>query len=131
MSHVRIKLPGQEKPFEVKVQQTKPWNWGPGSRSHKGQYEVMTLLSRRRSFWLGLIKYPKGSFQPAHQDTLVDRKHYKVNFVLKRDKKNFKIKKTIFSWGRLSVFRPDLHEHEVTPVETSRLVLSLSLFLRK
>lgn len=88
--------------------------WFP--EPHIGKYLVMTWLSWSW-FWLGLIKYPPGAFQPRHKDPVpMGRRHFKINLVLQKAQGGeFKSQTPVWQWGRLMIFRPDLVLHEVTP----------------
>lgn len=75
-----------------------------------------------------LIRYPEGSAIPAHTDPVAERRHFRLNIVLKRSSRGgeFVCANLIFSTARIKLFRPDISEHSVTRVEGgSRYVLSL------
>lgn len=84
-------------------------------------------------FDLYLLKFPEGCHIPKHKDEIgFGKKHYRVNIILKGAKKGgkFKINKTILNLPFIKVFRPDLHEHEVTRVEEgTRYLLSFGLVI--
>ncbi len=75
-----------------------------------------------------LIRYPEGSFIPPHTDPVSGRKHYRLNIIIKKSTAGgeFVCSNPILSSKRIKLFRPDLCEHSVTPVQgSSRYVLSL------
>lgn len=75
-----------------------------------------------------LIRYPEGSAIPTHIDPVAERRHFRLNVVLKRSPRGgeFVCADPIFSTARIKLFRPDVSEHSVTRVEGgSRYVLSL------
>lgn len=93
-------------------------------------YDKMLLLTGYFPipFDIYLIKYPKGAFIPAHIDPVSDKKHFRLNMVLKKAKKGgeFICKDPIYNSSRIKLFRPDISEHSVTLVEEgNRYLLSI------
>lgn len=73
-------------------------------------------------------KYPPGSSQPIHKDRCDGFKIYRGAFVLRAVESGGKlIGDSVISLfgGRVNFMRPDLHEHEVTPVEGDKTRYSL------
>jgi hypothetical protein len=75
-----------------------------------------------------LLHYPDGAEILPHTDPVTDRRHYRINIVLKSSPRggDFICATPIFASKRIKVFRPDVCEHSVTRVEGgSRYVLSI------
>lgn len=112
------------------------WHWRDGRRTKIGGYKIMTLIEDigPRKWWLGLIRYRKGDFQPVHIDALHKntKGHLKVNLVVWPAKgANFITMLPHFSLGPLHIFWAQHNPHEVTPVEKgTRYVLSFSLWTK-
>jgi hypothetical protein len=66
-------------------------------------------------------------------DQVADGRHYRLNIILTaaREGGEFRCKNALFESARIKLFRPDVSEHEVTPVTSgSRLIFSLGWILR-
>jgi hypothetical protein len=95
-------------------------------------YSVIRLLwVKKRKWWrfpfdCHLIRYPVGSSNPAHQDRLKTRRHFRMNIVLwAAEGGEFTASQYIFRSRRVNVFRPDIAEHSVSKVtKGTRVVLS-------
>lgn len=90
------------------------------------------LKKKMFDFWkmdCYLIKYPDGSFIPEHIDKVDDKKHYRLNIVIKKPYSGglFICDKTIINTCRLILFRPDRYKHRLTPVVGERLVMSFGI----
>lgn len=75
-----------------------------------------------------LLRFKQGSEIPPHTDQNDKGKHLRLNVILKQAKKGgeFICDETIYESKRIKLFRPDLHQHQVTRViEGSRWVLSV------
>lgn len=103
--------------------------WQDGRQS--SGYKKMLLGGIPGLCDLYLLKYPKGSFIPRHNDPLDSRRHYRFNLLLKKAKRGgYFLCESYQRVGPLVFFRPDIHWHEVTKVEEgSRFVLSLGVSL--
>lgn len=93
-------------------------------------YEKMLLATARFPvrFDLYLLRYPTGSSVPAHVDPVDGQRHFRLNVVLREAELggSFTCVRPIFETRRLKLFRPDVSEHSVSPIQQgSRLVLSL------
>jgi len=93
-------------------------------------YEKLLLLAN--SFVLPfdcyLLRYRKGAEIPEHTDPVTDKKHYRLNVVLKhaRDGGEFVCSDPIFERSRIKIFRPDQSPHGVSRVnDGTRYVFSL------
>lgn len=83
-------------------------------------------------FDLYLLRYPVGSHIPSHQDPNPLGRHYRLNIELKKAELGgvFHCEQTLFRCSRMTLFRPDLHSHSVSPiVKGKRYVLSLGWVL--
>lgn len=89
----------------------------------------MLFQSRRLSVYL--VHYRQGHRIMPHVDGVAEGKLYKLNCVLVKPRRGgvFSCERTIFDLlGRLVLFRPDLHQHEVSRIEDgSRWLLSFAL----
>lgn len=78
-----------------------------------------------------LVRYPEGHKVVPHVDMISGGQLYKLNCVLRKPKAGgeFICEKNIFDlFGRLVLFRPDLHQHQVSKIERgSRWLLSFAL----
>lgn len=99
-------------------------------------YEKCLLLTSPWpiGFDLYLLRYRKGHGIPLHRDEVAGMRHYRVNIVLKKGIQGgaFICPNAWFSSSRLHVFRSDLCDHAVEPVEEGvRYVLSLGWVLKQ
>ena len=84
------------------------------------------------SKWLSLylVRYPEGHKIAPHLDMVSEGKLYKFNCVLVKPRSGgeFFCERNIFNlFGRLILFRPDLHQHSVSKIERgNRWLLSLA-----
>jgi hypothetical protein len=96
----------------------------------QGGYMKMLLLTSHvpLPFDVYLLKYEKDSFVPPHTDKVDHGQHYRLNVIFKKAKLggDFVCKGAIIDWERIKLFRPDLHEHSISRIESgTRLVLSI------
>ena len=70
-----------------------------------------------------LIDYPPNTHIPTHTDPVPNKKHYRLNILLRGEDK-FQ-GETIFSTSRIKFFRPDIMPHSVEEVSRRRLIFSL------
>lgn len=104
------------------------WKWRSG-RQNSG-YEKMLLLANRvvQPFDCYLLRYAPGAEIAEHTDPVDDKKHYRLNIVLKRATRGgeFKCQEVIFENSRIKLFRPDVSAHSVGLVNAgTRYVLSI------
>ena len=91
------------------------------------------ILFRSRRLNVYLVRYSAGHRIVPHVDMVAEGEGrlYKLNVVLVRPKAGgeFHCERTLFNlFGRLILFRPDLHEHRVTRIERGqRWLLSFAL----
>lgn len=81
-----------------------------------------------------LIRYPVGSSIPLHVDPAGERRHFRLNIVLKASPKGgeFRCNDPLFESRRVKLFRPDISPHEVSEVEVApRYVLSIGWIFGK
>lgn len=99
--------------------------WQQG-RQESG-YSRLQLLGGK--WWhILLLKFPVGSFINIHKDEVQDRRHYRLNIVLKKAKKggNFICDNSIYESDRVKFFRSDITYHAVTKIEEgTRYMLSI------
>jgi hypothetical protein len=85
------------------------------------------------SRWLSvyLVRYSPGHRIVPHVDMVSEGRLYKLNWVVSKPRSGgeFFCEKTIFNlFGRLILFRPDLHQHHVSRIERgNRWLLSFAL----
>lgn len=111
------------------------WLRWKGGRQNSG-YEKMLLATSPFPvpFDLYLLRYKEGSYIPPHRDAVKEKRHFRLNIVLKQAKRGgvFKCKDPIFETKRIKLFRPDKSEHSLTEVtKGSRLLLSLGWVLHE
>ncbi len=90
------------------------------------------LLCRFIFFDIYLLYFPTHSFIPPHVDPVDGKRHYRINFVLKKAKAggDFYCNKPIVRTSRLNIFRSDIAEHGVSEItEGNRWLLSIGLAL--
>lgn len=80
------------------------------------------------------LKYPKDTFIPLHKDDKVfNSKHYRFNLLLKQPKDSGLLfvdnKKYVLNSGDGYFFRPDVQEHEVTKVNSERIILTVGTLI--
>ena len=98
--------------------------WVPG-RQGTG-YDKMTLFR----LWFAdayLLRFPEGSYVPAHTDGVPGCRHWRLNVVLRKaDRGGEFVCAHARRLGRICLFRPDREIHSVTRIdEGTRYVLSL------
>lgn len=107
--------------------------WQPG-RQGTGYHKLRLFSSHLLKCDCYLLKYCEGAGIPPHTDpALPGYRHFRINAVLKQAKSGgvLSIVDTLWSRGRVHLFRPDLVEHSVSPVlEGTRLVLSIGWLKR-
>lgn len=115
---------------------TGDFTWKPG-RQHTGYEKIKVYEVFNMDCYL--LRYKEGSSIPTHTDPVPNRKHYRLNFVLKKAEKggmasygpsNASILNTIvFSENkRVVFFRPDLIPHRVSEIRKGeRLVLTFGI----
>ena len=102
--------------------------WEEG-RQQTGYMKKCLINSKRFKFDVYLLKYPEGSYIPAHIDSAIIpfHEHHRVNIILKEADLggNFYVNEKK-QYGRYHRFRPDQVEHEVTTIHRgTRWVLSV------
>ncbi|MDX1800747.1 MAG: 2OG-Fe(II) oxygenase [Marinobacter sp.] len=89
------------------------------------------ILFRSRRLNVYLVRYPEGHKVSPHLDMIAQGRLYKLNCVLKKPRAGgrFLCERTALNlFGRVILFRPDLHQHQVTRIESgNRWLLSVAL----
>ncbi|MBW0147150.1 2OG-Fe(II) oxygenase [Marinobacter arenosus] len=89
------------------------------------------ILLRSKRLNIYLVRYPQGHKVGPHLDMIADGRLYKLNCVLAKPQAGgeFLCEKNIFNlFGRVILFRPDLHQHRVSKIERgNRWLLSFAL----
>lgn len=100
----------------------------PG-RQGTGYRKLKIFSSKLLKCDMYLLWYPEGSWVPMHVDPVDNKRHYRLNLVLKNARVGgkFDVSNTIYEIpDRLYLFRPDLDLHGVGHVSYgSRFVLSI------
>jgi hypothetical protein len=100
----------------------KLFHWEEG-RQGTGYKKLALWQSSKLSCDGYLIDYPPHASIPTHTDPVKNKKHYRLNILLKgEDKFNGQ---TIFSTKRIKLFRPDIMPHSVEEVSVRRIILSI------
>lgn len=78
-----------------------------------------------QGFWfdLWLLKYPAGTWIPTHVDKVPQKRHYRLNIVLKGSWRAYR-GEALFKLGPVVLFRPDIMPHNVATIDKERIVLS-------
>jgi len=71
-----------------------------------------------------LLKFPTGTFVPEHTDPIKDKKHYRLNILLKGED-TFQSEKIIFRMANISFFRSDISKHRLDKVSKDTYILSV------
>jgi hypothetical protein len=112
------------------------FKWSNGRQG--GGYAKMPLIPS----WLGnlfmfdfwILRIPSGTCIQKHTDPLsLSLNHHRLNFTLKRphNKARMYVLGPVKRWWRFELFRPDLHEHGLEPVDGDMYLLSLGWATRK
>ena len=113
------------------------WTWLRWRRGRQGTgYDKLLLacLPWPLPFDCYLIRYPIGSEIPQHVDPAGDRRHFRLNVVIKASPEGgeFVCERPLFETSRVKFFRPDVSPHAVTRVEGGpRYVLSVGWLFGK
>lgn len=105
------------------------WKWSNNRK--KTGYEKFKIVS----LWFFdcyILRFRVGSMIPKHRDRVADKKHYRLNIILKHAKAGgeFHCANCIIDWGRIKLFRPDRHKNSVSEVtEGTRYVISFGVAL--
>jgi hypothetical protein len=111
-------------------------NWMRWQQGRQGTgYDKLLILVNPFliPFDLYLLRFPDGTEIPSHRDPVTERRHFRLNIILKRPRSGgeFSCQDPIFETKRIKLFRPDLSLHSVSRVEGgSRYVLSLGWVLK-
>ena len=121
-----------EKRNEInKEAKSKHFCWHKGRQI--GDYEVMILCRNAFiKFDAYFIRYKEGAYIPPHVDPVKTGKHYRLNMILwKANKGGDYVGDYVWKWWRFILFRPDIHTHSVTKVESGvRFLFSIG-WIRK
>jgi hypothetical protein len=89
------------------------------------------ILFRSRYLSVYSVRYPEGHKVVPHMDMIAEGRLYKLNCVLRKPRVGGKFicDQNIFNlFGRVYLFRPDLHQHQVSRIESGkRWLLSFAL----
>ena len=104
--------------------------WESGRQNNS--YKKMLLAGSKWpiGFDCYLLKFEDGASIPPHTDPVTNKKHYRVNVILKSPKYggHFYCNNAIYNSKRIKIFRSDISEHGVTRVSGgSRYVLSIGV----
>lgn len=102
------------------------FKWEDG-RQYNGGYKKLSILNFK-FFDMYLLKFPEGSSVPKHRDPVPNKKHFRMNIILKHAKEGgiFHCSNYIINLPRLKLFRPDKYRHRVEEVKSgTRCVLSI------
>lgn len=98
------------------------FKWQPGRQG--GKYKKLKVF-KFLFFDCWVIKYEPNYYMPSHTDPVKDRKHFRLNVVIKGHAR-FNCVRTIFKLGnRVIFFRPDLYKHSIINGPSERTVLSI------
>ena len=108
------------------------FRWRRG-RQQSG-YEKMLILVNPflLPFDFYLLRFRKGSEIPPHTDPVSEKRHYRLNLILKqaREGGHFSCSNPIYESRRIKLFRPDRNEHSVSRINAgTRYVLSIGWVL--
>jgi hypothetical protein len=98
--------------------------WVSG-RQGSGYRTMFFIYSKLLKLDCCIINIKEGIGIPPHKDVCpVGGRMYRFNFEIKKPKKggNF-VGNTLWRFGRMYYFRPDIEEHQVTTVEDGELLI--------
>ena len=109
------------------------FRWRPGRQNPA--YSKMLLLANPfvLPFDVYLLRFRPGSEIESHRDTVAHGRHYRLNVVLRHALSGgeFQCEQTLHESRSIKLFRPDLHAHSVSRVDSgSRYVLSIGWVLK-
>jgi len=94
-----------------------------------GGYEKLNLFQGKNwDCWL--MRLGEGEWVKPHRDPVDNKNHYRLNILLRKPKSGgvFVCADYMLLLPRITLFRPDLHTHHVTRVDSGkRLVLSFGV----
>ena len=127
---------GRKMAYEGLANRYWPLAWQDGNRTKEGKYKLTGIFDFQlldRIHFQGLLAhYPEGACQPPHVDELKKYHIYRMVVVLKKGEGGELVGGRVHKFGRLYFMRPDLYQHEVTPVtKGERISLLLSFYKRK
>lgn len=102
--------------------------WQHGRQESGYDKMLLATLTRPIPFDCYLIRYPIGSSIKPHTDPVKDRRHFRLNIVVKPSPigGEFLCDNPLFTTTHIKFFRPDISKHSVTRVEGgSRYVVSI------
>ena len=107
--------------------------WEKGRQ--KSGYDKMLIASLPFPipFDFYILRFPEGSEIKPHTDPTGDRRHYRLNWIIKPAQKggSFVCNNCIIRTRHFFLFRPDIEKHAVTKIEKgTRYVISIG-WLRK
>ena len=81
-----------------------------------------------------ILRYKTGDSIPPHTDPVTGKKHFRLNYELKKAHKGgvLEVESPILKIGRLCIFRSDASMHSVSKIEKGlRLVLTIGLAIKE
>lgn len=102
------------------------FKWVPGRQD--ASYHKMRIFELLNSMDCYLLKFENTQI-PEHVDTVDNRKHFRLNITLSRPKSGgvFTSEKVIFSFGRITLFRPDKYRHSLSMMDGKMTMLSFGI----
>jgi len=101
--------------------------WQEG-RQGTGYFKKLLFQYNLCECWL--VRYPPNTHIPPHIDKISNKRHYRLNIVLKGNG-DFKSESCIINLKRIVLFRPDVNIHSMANGNTERLILSFGLALKE
>jgi hypothetical protein len=115
----------------MKIKFFEKWQQGRQGMFDGNNYFKKVLLEINNNFFgfdVYILKYPNKFYLKPHKDVVKNKKHYRLNIEF-FGKGKFTCEKTIFSFWRIYLFRPDSNVHSVIVEKGPRYVLSFGLAL--
>lgn len=103
------------------------WEYGRQNNGYKKMSLFPLWLSRLIKCDSYLLDLPNGTCVPKHKDAVsAGQKHYRLNFTIKRpsNKSRMYVLGPVKRWWRFELFRPDLYEHGLEPLNGNMYILS-------
>jgi hypothetical protein len=109
------------------------YNMSEWIEGRQGSGYFKKLIFQGPFFDCYLLKFPEGSCVHWHTDPVPGKRHWRLNIFLKQCERGGHFIRKGFSdniGARFQLFRPDIQEHMVTPVDKGvRYVLSIGVVL--
>jgi hypothetical protein len=99
-------------------------------RQNTGYEKLKIIGASFLPFDFYILRYKEGSYIPEHIDPVSNKKHYRLNIIVRQALIGgiFKCNTCIINTKSIKLFRPDIYKHSLTEVLSgTRYVLSIGI----